>query len=214
MIPNSISWPNDVQAWKSSQGQVTTPLAIPEILLLAQTIDSIARRHALGWCVIGGAAVSLHLASCNHPDANGRSSFDFDLAADTTVDDLQIRWIGRLNAGGYSGICLGRRVDWTIRSGPNDPLRVLYRRTISSAKPTNAKIPLAPASALVAMKICLPRSAMRPKDRWDCRLLLNSGLATTKEVEAWISQTVTNMSVLKEASLNLQNISLNPLMAA
>jgi len=190
------------------------PLNLSTIRLLCQQVSRIAERHHIPWSLIGGAAVALHLGALNHPAAETRCSCDLDVAALDVPNGTPIKWVSPLLAGGMIGKLSGKRIDWLVRKGAHEPLRFLQCRLIGSSTPMFNGIPVAPPDALCALKLCIAPKGFRPKDRWDCRLLLAVGAATIPGITEWIEKTVSNREIRDYSLRNLTQIEALHLTAA
>lgn len=190
------------------------PLDISTIVLLGQQIHRIAERQQIPWALIGGAAVALHLEAFKHPAAETRCSCDLDVAALEVPSDRHITWISPLLAGGMIGKLGTRRIDWLVRKGAHEPLRFLQCRLIGSAVRLKSGMPVASPDALCALKLCIAPKGFRPKDRWDCRLLIDVGAATISGINQWIAETVSNREIRESSLRNLERLDATPLAAA
>ena len=201
-----LSPPDSTFIYQRMAPYTLRPLNLSTIHLLGTQINRIADHEKIPWALIGGAAVALHLQMAKHPAAETRSSCDLDVAATTLPNDRRINWICPLLAGGMVGTLGGQRIDWLVRKGADEPLRYMHCRLIASATRTGDGIPVAAADALCALKLSIPPRAFRPKDRWDCRLLLEVGAASIDGIALWIKETVTNKSVREDAQRNISQL--------
>ncbi len=190
------------------------PLDLSTIVLLGQQIHRIAERQQISWALIGGAAVALHLEANKHPAAETRCSCDLDVAALDVPTDRHLTWVSPLLAGGMVGVLGSRRVDWLVRKGAQEPLRFLQCRLIGSAVRLKSGLPVASPDALCALKLCIAPKGFRPKDKWDCRLLIESGAATTTGINQWIAETVSNREIRDNSLRNLERLDTSQLAAA
>lgn len=217
--------PPDPSVHYDLQAYSQRPLDVTTIHGLAIQIQRICIKKQIPWALIGGGAVALHLFTAGHPSADSRASCDLDVAASDLISDAQITWIAPLLAGGMVGKLNNRRIDWLVRKGGHEPLRCLQNRIIATAnalpgapafpaaKPRWA-FPVATPDSLCALKLCLSTRSFRPKDRWDCRLLIDAGLANIDAITWWLRETVSDTHLRDNAQRNLDRLLPLPLLAA
>jgi len=172
-------------------------LTMDDVHRAVDHIRPLAMAQQVRWCVVGGAAVMIHLTRHGVPAAAARASHDVDIAADRLLELPQQapRW--PLLTGGYRLDLAGTTVDWIVRRP--DSLYPLYQRMVASATEAVPGVLVPPAACIVATKILLSASAIRPKDQTDLRLLLGSGAAGVQETVGFLERTIASVSLLRGA---------------
>lgn len=219
-----LSAPDQSEFYLHASPYALTALNLKDIYRTALLFRNICTERQVSWAIIGGAAVALHLHAVGHPEAEKRVSCDFDVAATEVFEDRRIRWIAPLLGGGMIGTLATTRVDCLVRKGSYEPLRCLQNRLIATANAPSVNMdpygrrywpfPVATPDALCALKLCIDTKSFRPKDRWDCRLLLDTGLANLDGITQWLQETISNRSIRDEAQLNIERLAIRPRIAA
>lgn len=62
------------------------------------------------------------------------------------------------------------------------------------------------AAVALHLKLCLSSKSFRPKDRWDCRLLIESGLANIDAITWWLRETVSDRQIRDDAQRNIDRL--------
>lgn len=150
------------------------PLSFDLVHAVMPQLNGLARSRGARCCVIGGAAVMLHLAQRGWTGAPARSSCDLDVAATCQVLPGSPQSLMRCGGMRFPISAKGANlwVDWIVRA---DVCRQLYLHAIETSVSLGGLRVVAP-DVLVAMKLAR-KAAMRLKDLVDIRILTDAGLA-------------------------------------